>query len=324
VARFVEATVEEILLQRKGLQRVRLDADHGRAYVLTDLIGPVATGDRVVVNTTAVNLDLGTGGWHVVHWNLSRHEWHHDGGGHILSARYTSEQHESRSVEETTTPRELAGRPVVVCELHSQMGLIAQAAKHMRPELRIVYVMTDQAALPIAISDLVAQLRDRNIVDVTVTTGQSFGGDLEAVNVASALAHASGDLYLVAPGPGVVGTNSTLGFGGLDSVAHLHVALELGANTYFALRANQTDERERHRGISHHSTTILRHADRRVRVAVPSNATETIPWTENLQSIDIPPDLDVDTLDITSMGRPIDSLFRDYTLAAAIAATLAV
>ena len=32
----------------------------------------MAPGDRVVVNTTAVDLGLGTGGWHVVHWNLAR------------------------------------------------------------------------------------------------------------------------------------------------------------------------------------------------------------------------------------------------------------
>ena len=46
------------------------------AYVLTQLTGAVAVGDRVVVNTTAVELGLGTGGWHVVHWNLdARPTW---------------------------------------------------------------------------------------------------------------------------------------------------------------------------------------------------------------------------------------------------------
>ena len=65
--------VAELLAQRPGLQRVRLD-DGSRAYVLTQLIGDVAVGDEVVVNTTAVELQLGTGGWHVVHWNLARRE----------------------------------------------------------------------------------------------------------------------------------------------------------------------------------------------------------------------------------------------------------
>src|SRR5947209_15374048 len=88
---FVTAGVAGIISERAGLQRV--DLDNGRrAYVLTQLIGPVAAGDRVVVNTTAVDLGLGTGGWDVVHWNLSREEWSAPAGGHVLKLRYTSLQ----------------------------------------------------------------------------------------------------------------------------------------------------------------------------------------------------------------------------------------
>jgi hypothetical protein len=58
--RFVTSTVTEILRERPGLQRVA--TGEGRAYVLTDLVGPVAPGDGVVLNTTAVDLGLGTGG----------------------------------------------------------------------------------------------------------------------------------------------------------------------------------------------------------------------------------------------------------------------
>ena len=66
-----------VLQERAGLQRVEVDLGAGpeRAYVLTELTGTVAAGDRAVVNTTAVELGLGTGGWHVVHWNLAREEW---------------------------------------------------------------------------------------------------------------------------------------------------------------------------------------------------------------------------------------------------------
>jgi len=37
------------------------------------------------VNTTAVDLGLGTGGWHIVHWNLARDGWvpWHEGGEHM-------------------------------------------------------------------------------------------------------------------------------------------------------------------------------------------------------------------------------------------------
>ena len=76
-----------LLEERRGLQRVEVDLGDGpeRAYTLTQLTGPVAVGDRVVVNTTAVELGLGTGGWHVVHWNLARDEWRKPGPGHVLA-----------------------------------------------------------------------------------------------------------------------------------------------------------------------------------------------------------------------------------------------
>src|SRR5690606_37775288 len=198
---YVTATVTEVLSERPGLQRVVTDA--GRAYVLTDVVGPVTVGDQVVLNTTAVELGLGTGGWHVVHWNLARDAWSRPGGGHIMKVRYTSRQHDAGAAEEhhpdlTSTVR---GLPVVVCSLHSQVGVVAAVARHLAPEARIAYVMTDGAALPLALSDLVQELRTRGIVDTTVTAGHAFGGDLEAVAVPSALAlarHVAGaDLVVV-------------------------------------------------------------------------------------------------------------------------------
>ncbi|HWI03036.1 MAG TPA: DUF3866 family protein, partial [Acidimicrobiales bacterium] len=88
---FATGVVAAITSERPGLQRIELDNGR-RAYVLTQLIGPVVAGDRVVVNTTAVDLGLGTGGWDVVHWNLSRESWSAPPAGHILKLRYTSLQ----------------------------------------------------------------------------------------------------------------------------------------------------------------------------------------------------------------------------------------
>ncbi len=192
-------TVAEVLGGRRGLQRVRLD-DASRAFVLTALVGEVAVGDEVVVNTTAVDLGLGTGGWHVVHWNLSRRELDLPGGGHIMKLRYTSLQIDTGAAEEPAAgvadeaaqfdvvPPSLGGVPVLIGTLHSQVGVAAVAVKSVDPTLRLVYVMTDGAALPLALSDLVADLCDRRLLDATVTAGHAFGGDLEAVGVASAVA----------------------------------------------------------------------------------------------------------------------------------------
>src|SRR5437899_4819654 len=119
--------VVALLEARPGLQRVEVDLGRGpeRAYALTQLTGPVAVGDRVVVNTTAVELGLGTGGWDVVHWNLARDAWSGSGGGHVMKLRYTSLQADTGvavEVESYAPPDSLGGMPVVVCGLHSQMA----------------------------------------------------------------------------------------------------------------------------------------------------------------------------------------------------------
>jgi hypothetical protein len=158
--RFRTGAVTEILEERPGLQRVLVDGE--RAYVLTQLIGTVAVGDRVVVNTTAVDLGLGTGGWHVVHWNLDRTEIDEPGPGHIMKLRYTSLQVDTGAGEEgVDLPERLDGLPVVACGLHSQVPVVAAVVRHLLPEARIVYVMTDGGSLPMALSDVVHQLRDR-------------------------------------------------------------------------------------------------------------------------------------------------------------------
>src|ERR671911_1032978 len=96
---FRSGKVTKLLMERPGLQRVEVDLGDGneRAYVLTQLTGTVAVGDRVVVNTTAVELGLGTGGWHVVHWNLARRAWRGPGPGHNVQLPYTHLPGEARA-----------------------------------------------------------------------------------------------------------------------------------------------------------------------------------------------------------------------------------
>src|SRR5881392_2509535 len=164
---FRSGKVTTLLMERPGLQRVEVDLGDGneRAYVLTQLTGGVAVGDRVVVNTTAVELGLGPGGWHVVHWNLEREHWAERGPGHIIKGRYTSLQADVGSAEEHLAElaevESIDGMPVVAAALHSQVPAVAVAIKDAAPELRVAYVMTDGAGLPLALSDLVAALRAR-------------------------------------------------------------------------------------------------------------------------------------------------------------------
>src|SRR5262249_22734516 len=135
------------------------------------------------------------------------------------------------------------------------------------------YVMTDGGALPLAISDLVFELRERRLVDVTITCGQAFGGDHEAVTVYSALgvARPAADVAIVAMGPGAMGTDSPLGFSAIEVGPALDAAARMGGVPIAALRASEVDDRARHRGVSHHSTTALTMAtSARALVAAPS------------------------------------------------------
>lgn len=328
---FRSGQVVGILSERTGLQRVEVDLGAGpeRAYVLTQLTGTVSEGDRVVVNTTAVELGLGTGGWHFVHWNLERSEWIQAGAGHILKARYTSLQADVGSTEEHLDETQAAitsidGMPVVVAALHSQLPAVAVTIRALAPNARVAYVMTDGAALPLALSDVVAQLRDRSLLDTTITCGHAFGGDYEAVNVFSALAVARhvarADVAIVVMGPGIVGTNSTLGFTGIEVGSILDAAAGLGGRPIACLRASLADERDRHRGISHHTITTLTIATRsRVVVPLPAVGTEIeaqmrteltaagIDERHDLVTVAIPDVLALFAehgLAISSMGRP--------------------
>lgn len=307
---FATRTVAGFHSEREGLQRVTLD--NGRsAYVLTQLIGPVAVGDRVVVNTTAVDLGLGTGGWDVVHWNLSRDEWSGPGGGHVMKLRYTSLQADTGVAEEAQPdlPDDLGGKPVVLCDLHSQLAPVATAFAAHAPGRTLTFVMTDSAALPLALSDLVVDLRAADLVHETITAGQAFGGDVEAVNVPSALLLARGEVVVVAPGPGVVGTGSRLGFGGLEMAAVIDAAAALDGRPVVAVRYSSADPRDRHHGRSHHTDTVLAMAGHPAAAPVPPDD-----W--------VAPPL---TVPVTTMGRGPDDdpeFFRYAAWAGEVAAQL--
>jgi hypothetical protein len=266
-------------------------------------------GDRVVLNTTAFELGLGTGGWHVVHWNLARDAWSRPGPGHIMKVRYTSLQHDAGAAEEDhpDLPATLPGIPVVACSLHSQVAVVAAVVRSQLPGARIAYVMTDGAALPLALSDLVHALRERGVLDVTVTAGHAFGGDLEAVAVPSALAlahHVAGaDLVVVGMGPGVVGTASALGTTAVEVAGIVDAAASMGARVALCCRASSADPRERHRGVSHHVRTVLDLAATRAVLPLPAALAPELDGATVVDGPDAAEVLAALDLAVTTMGR---------------------
>lgn len=273
------ARVQQMRDEWPGVTRawVTSEADGARlsALAYTAIVGELNLGDLVQVNTNALRRGLGTGGDAFVVARVpgpadrdaadAADEPH----GHMMKARYTPQQMLVDALDDPASPhhgtidaaRSLDHLPVVVADLHSSLGSIAAGVLVERPEARIVYVHTDGAALPAAYSRQNAALRAAGILAATISTGQSFGGDAEAVSTPSALMAArhvyGADVAIVSQGPGNLGTGTTWGFSGVQVADVLNQVGALGGVPIAALRVSEADQRARHRGLSHHSATVL-------------------------------------------------------------------
>ncbi|WP_236860182.1 DUF3866 family protein [Candidatus Formimonas warabiya] len=270
----VEATVgkvTEIMTQREGFTEIEVQVDEKveKAVNYDDITGKISKGDRVVLNTTAVRLGLGTGGYHFVQANLTHPVVHMEGPGHIMKLRYTPEQIKVLSIEEEAAGfsevfnrfQSLDGFPVVIFSLHSALAPIVVSIKLLRPKLKIAYIMTDGGALPVRISHSVYELRNSGLLDMVITSGHTFGGDFETINIYSALITAKeiagADAAVIGMGPGNVGTGTKWGFSGIQLGESINAVNILGGRPVFCPRISFCDPRARHRGISHHSQTVL-------------------------------------------------------------------
>jgi len=266
------ATVVRILPQRTGSVRLicRLeDGGEADAVAYTTLSGPIHAGDRVLLNTTAVDLGLGTGGLHFVIANASAPGRRDTRPGHIMKLRYTPLQMPVLAVEEEGSPfhealrdaNSLDGMPVACCELLSQAPAVLAGIRFGGTPPPVAAVVTGEAALPVAFSDLLAELREREALQCIISAGHAFGGDLEAVSLYSGLLaarHAAGaGIAIVTPGPGTVGTGTRWGFGGVAQGEALNAVHALGGRAVGVVRASSGDARTRHRGISHHTRTVF-------------------------------------------------------------------
>lgn len=240
-----------------------------RAIALTKLVGQIGIGDDIRIDCSALAKNLGTGGYATV---LSGSRLPADSlptAGHIVKARYMPHQHVVQSVEEPDSPHHqimaeatcLEGAPVLVADLHSAVPAVVAGIRSQDPTARIAYVWDDTAALPLAFSMSIAKMRECADLDCTITSGQSFGGDLEAASMPSALLAArhvaKADYIVVAQGPGNLGTATRWGFSGTATAQALHVAHALGGIPIPVVRASQADPRSKHLGISHHTLSVL-------------------------------------------------------------------
>jgi hypothetical protein len=284
---------------------VEVEGERRPAWADTALLGEMREGDEVVVNTAALDLGLGSGGFDVVHVNLTRglrgglpsaSEGDADaaGGPHVMKLNYTSIQHPVEPLEPSIgaagngAPRvsrrmgEEVAAPttsVLVLPLHGHLAPAVWAARQADPEARIGYVQTGGGALPGGMGRDVAELRERGLLCGHITAGPAYGAEHEAISVAGALDAAAGtldwDAVLAGPGPGIIGSESRLGHGGTVALDTSHAALALGMPTLLSPRLSSADPRERHRGVSHHTLTVMSMLLAAVEVPVPAG--EAVP-----------------------------------------------
>jgi hypothetical protein len=313
-------TVTEIVERHDGL--VRLEVDGRPCVAYPGLTGPVARGDDVVVNVQALDLELGSGGFDVLYANLTRGlELPADEAAHVMKLPYTPLQHAVVHAEEGVgdgVPEALAGMPVVCCSLHSQ---VAPACAGLGHDLSAAYVQLPGGALPVALSDTVRELRARGYLDTTVAVGPCVGGDLACASPAAALvacAAAGIDAVVCAIGPGVVGTGSRYGHGGLAAADAAIAARALNASAVVAARVSDADARERHRGLSHHTRAALDLIGEPVAVAWPDGL-EPPTGVSGLELVDVSGWREACAeLPLSHMGRGVDD--DPWFFAAAFAA----
>ena len=246
----------------------------------TGLVGVAEAGDDVVVNTQAADLALGSGGFDVVHVNLTRGL---DGTGvpdaHVMKLNYSSLQHAVLPVDEAEPVWPL-GRPVAVISLHGQLAPLAWAFAQVHPGSRLGYIQTTGGALPGSHSQVVRDLRDRGLLAGHLTAGAAYGGEGDAITTAGALDHGlrglGWDAAVCGPGPGILGTSTPLGNGGLTALETAHTALALGCTVTICPRMSSGDPRERHRGLSHHTRTVLDLLLAPVTVAAPAGDAQAV------------------------------------------------
>jgi hypothetical protein len=245
----------------------------------------------VVVNVAAVDLGLGSGGFDIVHVNLTRGlEGTGVEGAHVMKLNYTSLQHAVEPVEEWAVGSgqcaggelpSVAGKPVAVIALHAQLPCVAWAAAQSRPGALIGYVQTAGGALPGEMSRVVRAMLDSGLLAGHVTAAPSFGGEHEAISTVGGL-HAGltalgWDAAIVGPGPGILGSATAYGHGGLAALDNVHAALALGARAVVVPRMSSGDPRPRHLGLSHHTRTVLELMLRPALVALPPGQEAALP-----------------------------------------------
>jgi hypothetical protein len=342
------ATVEKELAARPGVQELEVMMPEGliaKAIHYTDSLPVACPGDRVWLNTTAVLLNLGTGGYHFVLAFADKEQpvYQDEQGlspsqGHMMKLRYTPLQRAVLSAEEQSSPhhelfkdrsKRLDGMPVLIGELHSMLPIATAWLRYRsRHPMKIVYIMSDGGALPLAFSNQAAYLRGEGWIDGTVTYGHAYGGEVETMNKFTALLAAKhilgADIVIVTMGPGMAGTGTELGHTGIETGEIANAVVKLGGMPVLMPRVSFADQRSRHRGISHHTLAVLEHVvayptdivlpramDQEKRAYMAAQLNKAVPacpirWVDEVNIVLLNEALNSVGISIRTMGRGVE------------------
>jgi hypothetical protein len=282
-----------------GPLEVKVDGETRAAWADIGLVGPCDIGDEVVVNVEALDLGLGSGGFDIVLVNLTRGL---NGGGsegeHVMKLNYSPLQHPVSTIErevdgssgdpEGGSSASLegmpegfdSGLPVLAIGLHGHLAPAAWACARKISEAgleqpAVGYVQTGGGALPGTLSRDVTTLLEAGLISGHVTAGPAYGGRQEAISLVGAIDAAGSlgwDAVIAGPGPGILGSSTTYGHGGMAALDVAHAGLSLGFPVALSARLSSGDPRPRHRGLSHHSRTVMRLVLGKVDVPLPEGS----------------------------------------------------
>lgn len=266
---------------------VEIAGERRRAWADIGLVGPCEVGDEVVCNVVAIDLELGSGGFDIVHVNLTRglDAPTPPEGVHVIKLNYSSMQHAVEPVElgvgSVVRPSRLI--PVGVISLHGQLAPMAWSASEAGAK-RIGFIQGAGGALPAGLSRDVEALLERGFLCEQISAGPTYGASEEAISLTGAL-HAAAEgrgwgAAIVGPGPGILGSESRYGHGGMAALDGCHAAGALGLEPIVAPRMSAGDPRPRHLGISHHTRSVLELTLLPVTVVEPSDADRL--WPEGI------------------------------------------
>ena len=182
----------------------------------------------------------------------------------MIKLNYTSLQHpvDPVEVDDTETGARSRSRPPVVISLHGHLAPVAWAAAQARPGLRVGFVQTAGGALPgVALARRRRAARARAALRPRHRRRRlrrRARGDQRCRAALDAAARRLGwEAVVVGPGPGILGSATRLGHGGWRRSTPPTRRSRSACRPLLCPRLSSSDERARHRGLSHHTASVL-------------------------------------------------------------------